>query len=107
MTANGLAAAAGVLLSVIFSYVPGLNAKYASLDSTWKRLIMLIALVITAGVVYGISCTGWWTWVSCDQAGIKQLIEAFVIAAIANQTAFELSPKTRMAESAKAARGIG
>ena len=46
MNPEVLSAAAGVLLSLAFSYLPGLNGWFSSLDGTHKRLVMLAALVL-------------------------------------------------------------
>ena len=46
MTSEQLAIAAGILLSLAFNYIPGLNDWYQALEGTYKRLIMLLALVL-------------------------------------------------------------
>ena len=53
-----LSAAAGVLLSLAFSYLPGLNGWFASLEGTHKRLVMLAALVLVAAGAFALSCAG-------------------------------------------------
>ena len=94
MSAEALALYSGVALSLVFSYVPGLNKKFDGLQPDYKRLIMLGALVLTAGIVFGISCSGWLdVGITCDQAGIVALLQAFVLALIANQSAYAISPK--------------
>jgi hypothetical protein len=92
MTGQQLAIAAGILLSLLFSYIPSLQAWYSAKDSKTQSLIMLGALaVVTAGAL-GVSCAGWWSLVTCDQIGVKSLIEAFVAALIANQATYTISP---------------
>lgn len=106
MTADLLAGIAGVVLSLFFSYVPKLNTKFAGLDDTYKRLIMLGALVLVSGAVYGLACAGWagdlGIGVTCDKAGGIELVKAFFVALIANQSAFAISPRTEKVEAAKA-----
>jgi hypothetical protein len=102
MSAEQLSLIAGILLSLGFSYVPGLNAKFASLAGETKRLIMLGLLLVVSGAVFGLSCANIFPTVSCDQAGALGLVEVFVLAAIANQTAFMLSPQSETAQAAKA-----
>lgn len=57
MTSENLASMAGIIFSLSFSYIPGLNTKFARLGAEQKRLIMAGMLVIVAGAVYGLSCT--------------------------------------------------
>lgn len=93
MNAESLSLAAGIALSLVFSYVPGLNAKFAALRPDYKRLIMLGALLVTAGAVFGIACSGWFdVGVGCNQAGAVEIGKAFVLALIANQAAYAISP---------------
>lgn len=93
LTPDLLALVAGVILSLAFSYVPGLNTKFAVLDPIYKRLIMLVLLLITAGGVYGLSCAGLLSYVTCDQGGAWLLLGIFIRAAVANQSAYLLSPE--------------
>jgi hypothetical protein len=93
MTATVLASIAGVVLSLAFNYIPGLNTKFAALSTEIKRLIMLGILVLVAAGAYGLSCAGWWPTVTCDEAGIKTLLEALFFAAVANQTTYQLTPQ--------------
>jgi len=102
MTSVALSSIAGVLLSLLFSYVPGLNTWYAKLASEYKRLLMLGLLLVVALGVYGVSCLGWFaTGVTCDKAGALALLQAFAMAAIANQTAYSLSPQTAATKEAR------
>ena len=96
MSAESLSLVAGTVLSLTFSYIPGVRNWFTGFDPVIKRLIMLALLALTAGVVYGLSCLGWgFEWgitLSCDQSGLLGLIEQFVIAIIANQSIFAISP---------------
>jgi hypothetical protein len=96
MSAESLSLVAGTVLSLAFSYIPGVRSWFIGFDPASKRLIMLALLAITAGGVYGLSCLGWgFAWgitLSCDQSGLLGLIEQFVIAIIANQSIFAISP---------------
>ena len=98
MTAESLALISGAVLSLLFSYIPGLNVKFAELGSEVKRLIMAGLLLVVAGSIYGLSCAGWGTSfgveVACDQEGLLNLVQVFVIALIANQGAYAITPKT-------------
>lgn len=96
MTAEGLALISGTILSLLFSYVPGLNTKFASFDREKKRLIMLGLLAVCALAIYGLACGGFAVdlgiAVTCDRAGAMALIQAFILAVIANQGTYSISP---------------
>jgi len=96
MTANELTAVAGLFLSLLFSYVPGINNWMAVQTPIQKRLVMLGLLALSAIVVFGISCTPLAATigltVACTTASAYQLLTAFGAAAIANQTTFAISP---------------
>lgn len=97
MSGELLSAAAGMLLSLLFSYLPGLSDWYEPLDPTKKRLVMLAALLVVAAFIMANSCWGVALpavpVVTCDGAGAGGLIQAFIAAAIGSQTAFLLAPK--------------
>lgn len=97
MSAESLSATAGIVLSLILSYVPGLSTLYNGLESAWKRLILLVLLALVAAGVMGIACAGWGAaWgiaVTCDQAGLQALLSAFVLALIGSQAAYAITPK--------------
>ena len=96
MSAESLSLVAGTVLSLTFSYVPGARSWFERFEPEIKRLIMLVLLVITACIVYGLSCLGWVSeWgisLSCDRSGLLGLIEQLVIAIIANQSIYAISP---------------
>ena len=98
MTPDTLAALAGALLSLCFAYIPGLSTWYAAQLANTKRLIMLAALALTAGAVFGFGCLGWagglgLPVVACDRAAALEIVRLFILAMVANQAAFTLSPK--------------
>ena len=95
MTSVQLSALAGILLSVLFEYVPGLNTWYGKLTDTWQRLMMLGMLIVVALGAFGLSCGSFISAVSCDKQGIVNLIQAIVAAVVANQATFLISPKTK------------
>ena len=106
MTAETLAGLAGIILSLLFSYIPGLNTKYAALSSEYKKLIMLGILALLAAAIYGLACwgvltelTGW--TLTCDKSGLIQLARIFGVAAALNVTAFTFSPQTPAVKQAK------
>ncbi len=101
-TAEVLALVVGMVLSLAFSYVPGLNTKYAGLGAEVKRLIMLGMLFLVAAVIYAGTCGGWFdSGISCDRTGLMHLVTIFITAMIANQSTYLVTPQAR---SVKAAR---
>ena len=102
MTATELGALAGVLLSLAFSYVPGLNTKYAGWTPEVKRLVMLGALVLAAVGVYGVGCLGWLdTGIACTVQGALDLLKVLVVAVVANQGVYSISPQPLSVREAK------
>lgn len=105
MTATQLALLAGAVLSLFFSYVPGLNVKFAVLSSEIKRLIMLGLLIVVAAAVYGLSCTTFAAdigiQVTCDQPGLVQMVTVLILAVISNQSVYTVSPQLPAVREAK------
>lgn len=93
MNAELLAGIGGVVFSLLFSYFPGLSKWYGPLLPDKKRLIMLGVLVASALGIFGLACVEIYNLVSCNAVGAWALVEYFVLAAIANQAAYQLSPK--------------
>lgn len=99
MTPEFLVLTFGVVLSLIVSYVPGLNTAYEKLDGNAKRLVMLVGVVVIGAAVVGLNCAGvsftGVPAVECSQAGALLVVEAIVKAAIANQAAYALTLKAK------------
>jgi hypothetical protein len=103
---------AGSLLALLFAYLPGLSGWYQRLEDqplvlkpldrsagggTRKRLVMLACLAVTAATSFGLACSGWGTYfglsLSCSQGGAAELLRAFILALIANQSTHRISPR--------------
>lgn len=85
---------AGVILSLLFGYAPGLRPWYEALEPTRKALVMLLLLAVAALLLYGAACyTPWQVGVTCDETGVWQLAQLFIAAAVANQAAYLLAVK--------------
>lgn len=93
MTGEQLGALAGLILSLAFSYIPGLSDKFALLDSTQKRLIMAALLLVVSIGAFGLSCASVINAIECTQAGALNLVTTFIAALVANQAAFLISPQ--------------
>lgn len=92
MTPELIAAVVGVLLTLIFYYVPGAQAWLDTKTAEQKRLVMLGATLLVALGALGIACTGFAADfglpLTCDRAGIVGLIKAFLAAIGANQASY-------------------
>lgn len=109
MTVETLSMIAGALLSLGFTYIPGLNAWFASKAPSTKQLVMLALLALTASGLVTLSCAGLVELplvglVTCDRAGILKMVELLILAVIANQGTDRISPEPRNVRSLK---GIG
>lgn len=97
MTSQTLSTTAAVLLSLLFSYVPGLSGWYAALDATRKRLIMLALLALVAGGAFALACSEWSAYfgltLTCDQPGAVVLLQSLALALAANQSTYLITPR--------------
>jgi hypothetical protein len=97
MTSETLSLVAGILLSLAFSYVPGLREHFDALDPTRKRLVLLGALLAVSIAIYGLACSswgaGWGVALSCDRRGLAELVRILVLAVVASQAAYQLAPR--------------
>lgn len=102
ITPDYLVAAAAVALSMLFSYVPGLRTWYAGMGDEIKRLIMLGLLVAVSALFFGLGCAGLFeTNVACDAAGALVMVKYLLIAIVANQSAYLISPVTNDVRAVK------
>jgi hypothetical protein len=99
MTAEQLIVILGSVLALLFAYIPGFANWFNPLEATVKRLIMLGLLAIITGAVFGLSCAGILSAVTCDQKGAVALVTAFIYAVIANQSVFAILPETGLNKS--------
>lgn len=105
MTSEMIVGIAGVVLSLLFSYIPGLRVWYAGLASEKKQLLMLGILVVVTGGIFGLSCGNYIpNGVSCDRDGAVKLIWMLVLAVTSNQAAYMITPPAADVISAKQAR---
>lgn len=93
VTAEFIAGAAGALISLIFSYLPGLRTWYAEKSATFKRLFMLGVVVLTSAGIFGLGCANILsTNLVCSKQGILQLAIVIGTALITNQSVFVITP---------------
>lgn len=99
MNAELLLILSGSVLSLLFSYLPGLEKWYGNLVPDVKRLIMLGMLVIVSAATYALACANLLAEfmpevvVPCGKEGIIMMIKYFFGAMIANQATYKISPR--------------
>jgi len=91
MTSDLLSAIAGIILSLAFSYIPGVSDWFVALDGAYKRLIMAALLLIVAAGAFALGCTGVLDTVECSRDGALGLVSAYISALIANQSAYQIA----------------
>ena len=58
VTIGVLSSIAGIITSFIFALAPGLAVRYNALSSTWKKVIMAGATLVTGAAGMALSCYG-------------------------------------------------
>jgi hypothetical protein len=113
VTPEMIAGVAGAVLALVFSFVAGLNTKYAAMPSETKALIMAVLLLVVSGSIFGLQCAQIIvTQVTCDKNGVIQLVWMFVISIMGNQGTYNLTKswQSKNVKAVKAARvtpGVG
>ena len=97
MSVEYLSATSAVILSLCFSYIPGLKERYEAIDGIYKRLVMLLLLGVVAAGALLLACTPYGAQfqigVTCDQIGLAEVFKVFMAAVIANQATYAITPK--------------
>lgn len=99
MTAETLSAAAGVLLSLVLAYTPGLAPRFEALAPVHKRLVLLACLLAVSAGAVGLACSpalaaAWPNFpVPCTSSGLGALASAFLSSLVASQAAYLLAPR--------------
>ncbi len=93
ITAESLALVTGAILSLCFSYIPGLKDWFDPLENKYKQAIMGGLLIVVAFAIYGLSCASVLNYFTCDKTGLMQVINILVMALIANQSVYLITKK--------------
>jgi len=93
MDAELLASIAGIILSLVFSYIPGVNDWFETLEAKYKQAIMGGLLIVVAGAIFGLSCGNVIDTVACTQEGAKEAFMVLIDALVANQAVYLLTRK--------------
>jgi uncharacterized membrane protein len=99
----------GAVLSLVFSYVPGLNAWFAKKEKETQQLYMLGLMIIVAGAAFGLACGNvlydlFGVVLNCDRAGALTVVKALLLAIAGNQTVYRITPHAKAVREVKAAR---
>jgi hypothetical protein len=101
-TTETFAAACGILVSLIVTFVPKLNVWFASKPEDEKKQIMamlLIGLALIGGVA---SCTGLIVVLQCSKDGILSFaLQILIPALLGNQAAYAITPLPDVVKKAK------
>lgn len=87
-----ISAGVGILLSLVFSFVPPVATWYYKIDKQYRGLVMVGFTAITALGIFGLSCTGLFNWVACTNEGAMDLVKAFLIILGTNQITYLATP---------------
>ena len=105
ITSAAVAGIAGALLSLIFSYVPGLNSKFAALPKETEQLIMAGLMLLATVIIMGLGCYKVIQInLTCDQNGWVQAIWIFISAIMGNQSVYRLTPQPKTVKAVKAVK---
>ena len=88
MDAQLLSAVAGGVLSLVISYVPGINAWWDKLEGQYKRTAMGVLILAAAGGAYVGACQGYWVG---ECGNWQSYLEAALAALVANQSIYKLT----------------
>lgn len=90
LTPDLIGSVAGIVLSLAFSYVPGLKQRYEALTGEWKRVIMAALLFLVAVAIFGLGCADILAG-TCSRDGAMQVLRVFIAALVANQGTYLLA----------------
>lgn len=108
LTPELLAVVLAGLISLLATYVPGFNSWFAGLAEDVKKMLMGLATIIIAILVYVLACTPslGFPYVACPTGGLWELVGIIFLALAANQGVFKVSPQPKRVKSAKANRAV-
>jgi hypothetical protein len=87
-------AGVGMFTSLGFSYIPALSKWFYSLDSKYRGLAMVGFSLASSAIIFGISCTGLFSWIACSKDGAVELLKAFLVILVGNQLTYLVSPES-------------
>lgn len=97
-----VAGTAGIILSWVFSWFPGLSAWYAALKSEVKSLIMLGLLALISVGIYLLAFYG--VLETTEPITVWKLLSVFFAATVLNQASYMITPQNKAVKAIKAER---
>ena len=90
-------------LSLLFSYVPGLNVWFAAKPEEMKKLLMLIMLAVVVFGIYGLMCAGVISVFEmvCAISSLWTLLWYLILAVVANQGVYSVTTLPEVARKVK------
>jgi hypothetical protein len=93
----------GILQALVFAYIPGVKNWYENKlgkdkteeeKATLKRGVQALGILIVAGVIFGLNCTGFSVAdIACSTDGALTLVLAYIAALGANQITYWVAPQ--------------
>lgn len=97
-----LVATFGVVLSLFFSYVPGVNTWFAAKSKEFKQLFMALGILVIVCVVFALTCYNLITSnLTCSLNGAANALMMYIFTLAANQGVYNVSPQTSAVKAAK------
>lgn len=102
-TSESLALIVGTVVSLVFSYFPGLNTWYAAKEEPVKKLIMIGLMVVVSGAIFGLGCANILNMDGfiCAKDSVLQFVSILIASVIANQGTYKISPQLDKVKAAK------
>ena len=107
LTAEKIVLWAGVFVSWLFSYFPGLNTWYAAKTEDFKKLFMIGVLTVMVVGLYALMCFGILTiaGMTCSTDSLVTIAYLWIIAIVTNQSIYKITPQTNAVKKAKQISG--
>ena len=93
MTGDQLGTTAGVVLGLVFEYLPGLAKWYQEQEDNVQRLILLGAMALVTLTIFGMGCAGLSETFACTKEGAFEALKVFVSGIISSQAAYLVLPR--------------
>lgn len=93
MTLEELVALVGIVVSLLFSYFPGIQQWFEPLPSNTKRLLQVAVAVVVSGAVFGLGCAGLAQGFACSVDGAIAAVRLLVVFIVTNQAAYAITKR--------------